>query len=200
MNNHLSITLAMALGVSAAWASVGNAAEEVTLFTEPPTAQELADIMFPNQPRSIVFDDGTKVEPEAEVAASAQAEPTEAAPAEGSGFGLLINFHFGEATVTEESLAYLDAVGQMLSLEQSGDQAILIEGHTDAVGSAQYNQGLSEQRALAVQEYLIRVHNIDQARLNPVGKGELHLYEPADPKAAVNRRVEFKLLDVADAS
>jgi outer membrane protein OmpA-like peptidoglycan-associated protein len=66
----------------------------------------------------------------------------------------------------------------------------MIEGHTDAVGDETYNQTLSEQRALAVRQYLAG-KQVDAARLETVGKGETELLEAADGEAAVNRRVRI---------
>jgi OOP family OmpA-OmpF porin len=46
-----------------------------------------------------------------------------------------------------------------------------IEGHTDNVGNAAYNQGLSEERANSVRQYLIDKFGIDASRLTSVGYG-----------------------------
>ncbi len=150
------------------------------IFEQPPAAAELADILFPSSGRSIVIGGSSakKVEPEAPKL-----------------FGLLINFKFGEATILEESLPYLDSVGQMLNLESVRSESIVIEGHTDAVGEDHFNNSLSQDRALAVTDYLVSVHNIDAERLHPVGKGEVEPYDANDPTAPINRRVQFRPLN-----
>jgi len=66
-------------------------------------------------------------------------------------------------------------------------------GHTDAVGTAVYNQGLSERRAEAVRQYLVERWQIAPERLAAVGYGE---EAPVATNAnetgrALNRRVEF---------
>jgi len=48
----------------------------------------------------------------------------------------------------------------------------VIEGHTDSVGDAAYNQKLSERRANAVKNYFIEKHGIAASRLNASGYGE----------------------------
>ena len=186
--------LAAALGLAGLAAP---AAQDATVFTEPPSAEELADILFPARTRSIVIDDGSDEVDAVTGNASARA-PTAEEGADGGAFGLMINFAYGRAEVLEESVPYLDSVGRMLNLERARGQRVVIEGHTDATGGAAYNQGLSELRALAVRRYLVSVHGIDADRLRPVGKGETSLHDPGDPAAAINRRVEFRRLDRSD--
>jgi Outer membrane protein and related peptidoglycan-associated (lipo)proteins len=62
---------------------------------------------------------------------------------------------------------------------------ILIEGHTDATGSVEYNQMLSERRALAVKNALIQ-RGVDPLRIDAVGYGKS---QPISSSDAVNRRV-----------
>lgn len=158
---------------------LANDSDKGVIFDKPPSAAALADILFPSSGRSIV------------IGGSA----TEAAPEGPKLFGLLINFEFGTATIVQESLPFLDSVGQMLNLDSVRSESIVIEGHTDAVGESHFNDTLSQDRALAVKDYLVSVHNVDKARLHPVGKGEVELFDANNPTAAVNRRVQFRPLD-----
>ena len=71
---------------------------------------------------------------------------------------------------------------------------VTIIGHTDSIGTEEYNQVLSERRAKAVVAYLT-ANGVTSSRLNYTGKGEL---EPAVPNTskenrAKNRRVNFKV-------
>ncbi|MGH1478342.1 MAG: OmpA family protein [Geminicoccales bacterium] len=102
-----------------------------------------------------------------------------------------IQFEFDSSKLTLEALGTLDRVAEVLNSDLMKDKAIVVEGHTDSVGSDSYNFGLSTRRALAVQFYLTEQHLIDMDRLVISGKGELEPYDSADPKAALNRRVEF---------
>lgn len=172
-------------------------AQDVPVFDRPPSATELADILFPEKTRSIVIEDEP---PGASAASDGAGSTSEGIVAEADGqatgaFGLLINFEFGNATMLPGSRAYLDSVGEMLNLERARNQSVVIEGHTDAIGDAAYNQKLSEMRALAVRRYLVSVHGIDVRRLHPVGLGEKRLHDPDAPTNAINRRVEFRRLD-----
>ncbi|MCB2218955.1 MAG: OmpA family protein [Bacteroidetes bacterium] len=72
---------------------------------------------------------------------------------------------------------------------------IEISGHTDNVGTSAYNQELSQNRAKAVNDYLVD-HGIDQARLLYKGYGELEPIDTNETKEgrANNRRTEFKVI------
>jgi OOP family OmpA-OmpF porin len=48
---------------------------------------------------------------------------------------------------------------------------VMITGHTDRIGSTEYNQKLSEKRATDVKDYLVS-QGVDASRLQVVGKGE----------------------------
>jgi outer membrane protein OmpA-like peptidoglycan-associated protein len=67
-----------------------------------------------------------------------------------------------------------------------------IEGHTDAQGGAEYNQGLSERRANAVKLYL-QAAGIEATRLRAAGYGFTQPVGPNDDPLgrAQNRRVEL---------
>ncbi|MGI9507917.1 MAG: OmpA family protein [Geminicoccaceae bacterium] len=107
---------------------------------------------------------------------------------------LTVNFEFDSAELTEDAMVTLGTVAGALNSTELEDQNFLIEGHTDAVGSEDYNALLSERRAVAVSSYLISLQDVSSDRLNPVGKGEHELLEPEDPEAAQNRRVRVKVL------
>ncbi len=81
--------------------------------------------------------------------------------------GLLFNTNSSELKAdTEKNLRELAK-----TLNKYNDTKILIEGHTDDVGSDTYNQTLSEQRANAVSSFLIS-QSVSSSRLSTVGYGE----------------------------
>jgi len=93
----------------------------------------------------------------------------------------------------------MDKVGEVLV--RYGKTTLTIAGHTDNVGSAPYNQKLSERRALAVARYL-ESRKVNPVRLATVGKGES---VPAESNATeagrqANRRVEIYVQPVVDNS
>ena len=82
-----------------------------------------------------------------------------------------------------------------------GKTTLTIAGHTDDVGSAQYNQGLSERRARAVAQYL-ESKKVNEARLSLVGKGESMpiASNASEGGRAENRRVEIYVQPVVEGS
>jgi outer membrane protein OmpA-like peptidoglycan-associated protein len=96
-------------------------------------------------------------------------------------------FDFDSAIIKSGGYAELDRVGNVLS--QYPETMIRVEGHTDQIGSEQYNQQLSERRANAVKNALIR-RGIDPARVSAVGMGECC---PISSDNAANRRVSMVL-------
>jgi OOP family OmpA-OmpF porin len=89
--------------------------------------------------------------------------------------------------------AELDKVVSVL--RENPSLKIEIQGHTDNVGTARYNQKLSEKRANAVMQYLLE-KGTAQSRLNAVGFGFRHPAASNDtPEGrAKNRRIELKLI------
>jgi outer membrane protein OmpA-like peptidoglycan-associated protein len=100
-------------------------------------------------------------------------------------------FETGSASLRPESAAELDRLATLLT--QSPLLRIQINGHTDNVGNDATNQNLSEQRAKAVQDYLIS-KNIATDRLKYKGFGETKPIDSNDtPEGkARNRRTEFE--------
>lgn len=80
-----------------------------------------------------------------------------------------INFDFDKANIKPEAEGVLDAAAEVL--KENPDVRVRVGGHTDSVGTDEYNQGLSERRAKAVRDYLAS-HGVDGSRLTAVGYGE----------------------------
>lgn len=80
------------------------------------------------------------------------------------------------------------------SLDQYPNTDLLVVGHTDAVGSADYNQDLSQRRALAAARYLVS-QGVDGARVETQGRGESEpvASNETDAGRAANRRVEVAI-------
>lgn len=68
-----------------------------------------------------------------------------------------------------------------------------IIGHTDASGSDTYNQNLSLLRAEEVKRHLVDNCGVPTEKLVAQGVGEAFPLDPNDPRADVNRRVEFQV-------
>jgi outer membrane protein OmpA-like peptidoglycan-associated protein len=101
-----------------------------------------------------------------------------------------IYFAFASAELEPESDTALAGVARMLAAHR--DWSLTIEGHTDSIGGAASNQGLSERRAEAVRAALVSRYGVAASRLAAKGFGATR---PLESNATVegrarNRRVE----------
>ena len=121
-------------------------------------------------------------------AAAAVPPPAAAAPS----VNLTVNFPNGSAVLTAEAMATLDQLGKALSSSDLADYKFRIEGHTDTVGSQDYNRSLSERRAEAVVHYIAGKYGVQPARLQAVGMGSdgLLVQTPDQTPEPRNRRVQ----------
>ncbi|MGB3617897.1 MAG: OmpA family protein [Catalinimonas sp.] len=105
-----------------------------------------------------------------------------------------VYFEFNEARLKKSSYAELDRLEQLLS--QTPNLQVEIAGHTDRVGSAQFNKQLSQRRAEAVRAYLTQ-RGVAADRVRAVGYGEEKPLASNDDEAEgreLNRRTEFIVL------
>lgn len=107
---------------------------------------------------------------------------------------LRIGFEYNEARLTAEARQSIRTLATALSDPLLADLRFEIVGHTDARGSQEYNDDLSERRALAVASSLTADHGLDPARFVPSGRGERDLIKPSDPESGENRRVEIRTI------
>jgi outer membrane protein OmpA-like peptidoglycan-associated protein len=105
-----------------------------------------------------------------------------------------ITFDFNSAVIRPSSYPVLDDAARVFKAKPT--MRVEIGGHTDSVGSDSYNMKLSNERANAVREYLIRYHDIDPNRLIAVGYGETQPIADNRTRSGrdTNRRIEFKVL------
>jgi OmpA-OmpF porin, OOP family len=121
-------------------------------------------------------------------ATTKSAERAEPAAPVADAVGFRINFALNSAIVPPTYERHIDQIGELL--RQEPDLKLLVEGHTDALGSDEYNFELSKRRALSVARYLVAHHRIEPERLQVAGKGKTEplLDNAYDPR---NRRVQF---------
>jgi outer membrane protein OmpA-like peptidoglycan-associated protein len=101
-----------------------------------------------------------------------------------------IKFEFNSAKIDRSAMADMEELGKALSNPALKGSTIALGGHTDASGSEDVNQTLSERRADAVKEYLVENFHLSPENLVTAGYGKTHLKDPEHPRAAENRRVE----------
>ncbi len=102
---------------------------------------------------------------------------------------LELTFPFGSADLSPAVQANLKLMAHVLNAPDRQQASFQVVGHTDAAGSDELNQALSEQRAHAVAAFLAQ-QGVDSGRLQASGVGKRDLKNAQDPLAAVNRRVE----------
>jgi outer membrane protein OmpA-like peptidoglycan-associated protein len=105
-----------------------------------------------------------------------------------------VNFETGKAKLLPDSETLLDEVGQVLT-DHPELEKVRIEGHTDGQGSTASNQRLSNNRAKAVRDYLVK-KGIAGKRLESKGFGESKpLGDNKTPEGREqNRRVELHIV------
>jgi outer membrane protein OmpA-like peptidoglycan-associated protein len=110
-----------------------------------------------------------------------------------------IHFDLDKSTLTKEAQTILKRNIQVL--KENPNMKIVIQGHTSAIATEEYNQALSERRAKSVEEFLVKEGGIAPGRLSEIGYGETRLEKPEpNPElkeseaAQTNRRVVFKII------
>lgn len=101
-------------------------------------------------------------------------------------------FAFNKSDLSPSAKSQLDSV--MFKLQLADVVSIKVVGHTDSVGSAEYNQALSERRASSVAAYLLS-QGIAPSKLTSEGKGKSQPVADNDTEEgrAKNRRVELHI-------
>lgn len=108
---------------------------------------------------------------------------------------LEILFDYDSAALRPDQMAPLIALaGDLRSIDFDRAQLVLM-GHTDGVGSAEYNRALSYRRAASVAAFLSDAADIPLHRIRSSGMGFDYLRFPQDPAHPGNRRVQILLVE-----
>jgi outer membrane protein OmpA-like peptidoglycan-associated protein len=104
-------------------------------------------------------------------------------------------FKFGKTELPDEAKSAIDQMVDGLKSQKSAVW-IEIEGHTDNVGDAKYNEALGMNRAEAVKRYLYEQHQVPLHKMNVISYGEGKPVAPNRTRdgRAQNRRVVIKVL------
>jgi outer membrane protein OmpA-like peptidoglycan-associated protein len=113
---------------------------------------------------------------------------------------LEIQFDYNSADIRKSSVPEVQELGKALSDANLKGSTFVIAGHTDAIGTEAYNQGLSERRAETIKQYLTEKYGINGSDLVTVGYGKSKPKDPNAPTDPTNRRVQVVNMDNKTAS
>ena len=111
-----------------------------------------------------------------------------------------IQFDYNSAEISASSLPSVQSLGRALSSNNLRGSTFIVAGHTDAIGTAAYNQDLSERRADSIKRYLVDKFGINGTDLVTVGYGKDKPKDPSAPMDPANRRVQVVNMDTKTAS
>lgn len=108
-----------------------------------------------------------------------------------------INFEFASADIPRSEFRKVREIASAFDQlsRRRRDARFLIEGHTDAVGSREANQILSERRAESLKRVLVREFGVSPRILETVGYGEDYLLIDTQRDEWRNRRVTIRRID-----
>lgn len=151
----------------------------------PPSA--LAPTMAPAPAPASGPASATATAPQAPISAAGTTAPSGLAAV-----SITVNFATGSAALSPQAAAALTALGRALASPDLRPFRFRIEGHTDTEGEAALNLTLSQRRAEAVRDFLLKGFPIAPFRLVAVGFGESQLLVPTPDNSpeARNRRVQ----------
>jgi OmpA-OmpF porin, OOP family len=101
-----------------------------------------------------------------------------------------IHFDFDKYNLKPEAKAILDKLGEYM--KENSEATVLIEGHCDERGTAEYNMALGQRRASSAEKYLVSL-GVEKKRIKTVSYGESRPLDPAHNEEAwaKNRRDQF---------
>jgi outer membrane protein OmpA-like peptidoglycan-associated protein len=103
---------------------------------------------------------------------------------------LAIFFDYNSDVIGPKAFAAVNELGAALQSPKLKGANIVLNGHTDAAGSPEYNLDLSHRRAQSVRRFLIEKHGVAPDKLAVFGFGKERLKAPDQPLSGENRRVE----------
>ena len=165
-----------AITAAAALTAQNAVAQERVIIEEAPTTDEFVEMLFDAKPpahikmRGIQMHNATPIASEPKVVA---------AP---------VNFAFNSTDIPLEFQQTLTSLAAAMQRPEAQGSVLVVTGHTDPIGTEQYNFELSQKRAYAVSSFLIS-QGVAASRIKPFGKGEAALISDDN---AINRRVEFQ--------
>jgi len=106
--------------------------------------------------------------------------------------GQVLLFKFNSYSIIPDSIDALEGIYEIL--KEYPDAQVVVTGHTDSIGSAEFNMALSEMRAQTVVNYLIK-RGLNPNQFTAIGKGETEpvASNKTEDGRKANRRVSFSI-------
>lgn len=162
-----------------------------------PTTEELVEQLKAPKTRSIGQKRNLIIskEPDSKEPSASDASASTATGAEPrASVSLSIQFDFNSSALLPDGASTLNRLAAAMKSDALSADRFLIEGHTDAKGSKEFNVRLSKSRAEAVRQHLMG-QGIASSRLLAEGKGFSDPANKSDPLSAENRRVKIVNLE-----
>lgn len=106
--------------------------------------------------------------------------------------GYYIRFAFNSDVLTPEYRSHLDRLSQVLKTPQLAQACVRLVGHTDAIGSENFNLDLSHKRANSVRNYLVGTNGLVVTRIRAIGLGKTSPLAAVPSTHPIQRRVEIQ--------
>lgn len=192
----LLLGIGLALGVSKGLALAGEApsVDQIIQALKPkPPARSLDSLTAPfpgpvQNPAESQFIDSLRNKPSRSITLNEREKIATIAQTK-QGIDFEINFDYNSAKIAAAALPIAKHLGEALTSPDLKGSTFVIEGHTDAKGSENFNQKLSERRADAVKRFLAARYKIPATQMVAVGYGKSQLKDPNDSFGEENRRV-----------
>ena len=167
-----SLTLAAALQLVACGPTVFEDATALTVLGDPPPPPPKPKVVVAEKPKRVVVEDNRIVINEK------------------------IQFDFNKATIKAESDSLMQEIIKVIK-DHPHIKKLAIEGHTSSEGSDKYNLKLSDKRAKAVLEYLVKKGELPKEMFTAKGFGETKPIgdEATEEGKEKNGRVEFNITE-----
>jgi len=120
--------------------------------------------------------------------------PPKPAPKVIDRISLILHFDFDKAVIKDKDKPELER--GINFIKKYPEAAVRLEGNTDGKGTEEYNQRLSERRAEAVKQYILKSHATKESKITAIGYGKSNPVASNDTEEgrAKNRRVEILIL------
>jgi peptidoglycan-associated lipoprotein len=200
MKKHLTI-LGLLIATMVLCMSFIGCAEKQAVVKDEPVVQEqkVAPTQTVTEQPKAADDEAArraKEQADREAALKAQAEKDARAKRNAAALADLniqnIYFDFDKSNIRPDAREILKANAEIFN--KNAGSKIVIEGHCDERGTAEYNMALGERRALETKKYLVNL-GIDEARMETISYGKERPADPGHDESAwaQNRRAQFLL-------